>query len=379
MDLHSPTYLYERTDWPRFRWDPSAVQAQIAAMEERQRLLLAAMGELGFEARQETVLSVLVQEVQKSSEIEGELLDGAQVRSSVARRLGMDAAGLPRPARNVEGTVEMTMDASLRYTEPLTAERLFGWHAALFPTGRSGMAEIAVGKWREGAMPVLSGPMGRERVHFEAPPPESVEAEMRTFLDWFENEPVEPMLKAAIAHLWFVTIHPFEDGNGRIGRAIVDLALARFDRTEQRFYSMSAQIHEDKEAYYDILERTQKASMDVTQWVQWFLGRLERALRASEGVLEVVGVKTRFWQTHAATPFNDRQRKVLNRLLDGFEGKLRTSKYAAIAKCSPDTALRDLGDLVAKGALEKDESSGGGRSTSYILAPQSADASSVTR
>jgi Fic family protein len=365
----SLTYIHQRAEWPRFRWDESAFAAQLAAVHQRRRVLLEAMATLGFEVRQETVLSVLVQDVQKSSEIEGEKLDPGQVRSSIARRLGMDVAGLPVADRDVEGVVEMMLDATQRFEESLTKERLFAWHASLFPTGRSGMSPIVVGAWRDdtqGPMQVVSGPIGRERVHYEAPAANRLEAEMDAFLDWFERESLDPVLKAAIAHLWFVTIHPFDDGNGRIARAIMDMALARFDGTSQRFYSVSAQIHREKRAYYDILERTQKASLDVTQWVQWFLECLDQALEAAEGILSVVRAKARFWEVHAGTPLNDRQRKVLNRLLDGFDGKLQTAKYAKLAKCSTDTALRDLTDLLQKGMLTRDENAAG-RSTSYGL------------
>ena len=327
------------------------------------------MAKLGFEHRQETLLSVLVQDVQKSSEIEGEMLDLRQIRSSVARRLGMDVAGLPVASRDVEGVVEMMLDATQNYQTSLTEERLYDWHAALFPTGRSGMSAILVGQWRDdahGPMQVVSGPIGKERVHYEAPAAGRLPKEMAGFFTWFEKERMDPAIKAAIAHLWFVTIHPFDDGNGRIGRAIMDMALARFDRSSQRFYSMSNQINARGNEYYDVLERTQKASMDVTQWVQWFLSCLSNAFDDANGVLELVKARTKFWHRFAEMNFNDRQRKVMNRLLNGFEGNLQTAKYAKLAKCSTDTALRDLTDLVEKGVLIRDENRGG-RSTTYLL------------
>ena len=330
---------------------------------------MTAMATLGFEVRQHAVLQILVQDVTKSSAIEGENLDEAQVRSSIARRLGIAFAGLPVPAREVEGVVEMMLDATQRYAEPLDGERIFGWHAALFPTGRSGMAKIVVGDWRddaEGPMQVVSGPIGKEKVHFRAPSADRVPYEMAGFLRWFEEESLDPILKAAIAHLWFVTIHPMDDGNGRIARAIMDMALARADGDHQRFYSMTAQVHKDKNAYYDILERTQKGSLEVTDWIVWFLDRLMAALESAESVLEVVRRKQAFWDLHRDSPLNERQIKVVNLLFEGFRGHLQTGKYAKIAKCSNPTALRDLNDLVEKGILQLDANAGG-RSTHYTL------------
>jgi Fic family protein len=307
--------------------------------------------------------------VLKSSEIEGEKLDRDQVRSSIARRLGIDIGGLTPADRDVEGVVEMMLDATQRYDEPLTGRRLFAWHAALFPTGRSGMAKIRVGAWRDdktGPMQVVSGAIGKERVHYEAPAAERLRDEMRKFLDWFENEKsTDPVLKAGVAHLWFVTIHPFDDGNGRIARAIADMALARCERSPQRFYSMSAQIRQERKAYYEILEATQKGELDITPWLEWFLDCLGRAFERAETILGAVLKKARFWEKYAATIFNDRQRSVVNRLLNGFEGKLTSSKWAKLAKCSHDTALRDIEDLVEKRVLKKDAA--GGRSTSYSL------------
>jgi Fic family protein len=331
------------------------------------------MEALGFPLQQEATLEALTEETVKSSEIEGEKLDATQVRSSIARRLGMDAAGVDIVDRRVEGVVDMMLDATRNFEQPVTADRLFGWHASLFPTGRSGMRKLRVGAWRHdttGPMQVVSGPVGRERVHFEAPAAKRVDREMRAFLRWFNagtGPPVaDDVLKAGLAHLWFVTIHPFDDGNGRIARAIADLGLARSEHSMQRFYSMSAQIRRERNDYYDILARAQKGTMEVTAWMEWFLGCLDRAIDGAETTLATVLRKARFWQAHRDVPINDRQRVMLNRLLDGFEGKLTTSKWAVITKCSSDTALRDVLDLVRRGILVRNL--GAGRSTSYSLA-----------
>jgi Fic family protein len=328
------------------------------------------MQALGFAQQEEAILTTLTEDVLKSSEIEGEILDKDLVRSSIARRLGIEAAALPPADRDVEGVVEMMLDATQNFAAPLTVERLFGWHASLFPTGRSGMKKITVGAWRDGAagpMQVVSGPLGREHVHYQAPDAGKLDGEMKAFLVWFNNAaPVDPLIKAALAHLWFVTIHPFADGNGRIARAIADMALARSENSPQRFYSMSAQIRIERKAYYDILETTQKSGLDVTPWLQWFLGCLDRAFDGAESTLAAVFRKAEFWKTHAAASINERQRDMLNRLLDGFAGKLTSSKWAAIEKCSADTALRDITELIEHGILKKD--SAGGRNTSYSLA-----------
>jgi Fic family protein len=325
---------------------------------------------LGFKARQEAVLKTLTEDVLKSSEIEGERLDRDQVRSSIARRLGMDIGGLKPVDRNVEGVVEMMLDATRRYEDPLSAERLFAWHSSLFPTGRRGMNRIRVGAWRDdskGPMQVISGPMGKERIHFEAPVAGKIDSEVSRFLDWFNGSSENDwVLKAGLAHLWFVTIHPFDDGNGRIARAIADMALARSERSSQRFYSMSAQIRQEGAAYYEILEQTQKGSLDITPWMDWFLGCLGRAIEDAQATLGTVLSKARFWEAVGDFPINERQRLVLNRLLDGFEGKLTTSKWAKLAKCSHDTALRDIAALVERGILVRNPE--GGRSTSYALA-----------
>jgi len=363
-------YIHELPDWPKFRWDDGRLAAPLAAARHVQGRLVGQMEALGFRVKEEAILSTLTEDVLKSSEIEGEKLDAEQVRSSVARRLGIDIGGLKPADRHVEGVVEMMLDATQRYEHPLTAERLFGWQASLFPAGRSGMHRITVGAWRDdrtAPMQVVSGPVGRERVHFEAPAAERLEEEMRQFLEWLNSDTtIEPVLKAALAHLWFVTIHPFDDGNGRIARAIADMSLARSEGSPQRFYSMSAQISEERGEYYGILERTQKGTMDVTAWMEWFLRYLTRAIEGAQTALSGVIAKARYWEKLRDVPLNDRQRLVINRMLEGFEGKLTTSKWAALAKISSDTALRDIQQLVEHGILVRDKA--GGRSTSYSLA-----------
>jgi Fic family protein len=366
-------YIYKKPTWPQFDWSREKLAEQLAAVHHQQGRLLGRMEALGFKLRQEAVLETATEDVLKSSEIEGERLDAAQVRSSVARRLGMDIGGLKPVDRNVEGVVEMVLDATRHYETPLTEERLFAWHASLFPTGRSGMRPIRVGAWRDdnsGGMQVVSGPVGRAHVHFQAPAASRVDSEMKCFLAWFNgNEEKDWVVRAGIAHLWFVTIHPFDDGNGRIARAISDMALARSERSSQRFYSMSAQIRRERAAYYDNLERTQKGGMDITPWMVWFLACLGRAIEGAQGELGTILSKARFWDSVGDFRLNERQRLVLNRLLDGFEGKLTTSKWAKLAKCSHDTALRDIAALIQGGILVR--SPEGGRSTSYALAKTS--------
>jgi Fic family protein len=366
-----PPYIHELPDWPRFRWDSEGLAQQLVAVRHRQGRLIGRMEGLGFKLRTEANLQTLTEEVVKSSEIEGEVLDKDQVRSSLARRLGVDIGALTPAERRVEGVVEMILDATEKYDAALTADRLFGWHAAMFPTGRSGILKITVGNWRtpeSGPMQVVSGRAGRQRVHFEAPAASRLGEEMTAFLTWFNGGPenLDPVLKAAITHLWFVTIHPFEDGNGRIARAITDQQLARSEHGPQRFYSMSAQIRHERNAYYEMLEATQKGALEITPWLEWFLGCLGRALDGAETILASVLRKAKFWEMHAGDSFNGRQRTMLNRILDGFEGKLSSSKWARIAKCSQDTASRDIDDLVARNILVKDAA--GGRSTSYSLA-----------
>jgi len=362
-------YIHQLPDWPKFHWDQEALAGPLAEIRHRQGRLLGRMESLGFKLQKEAELETLTLEILKSSEIEGETLDAAQVRSSIARRLGIETAGTVVAERDVEGVVEMTLDATQKYATPLSDERLFGWHAALFPTGRSGMRKIIVGAWRndgDGPMQVVSGPVGKEKVHYEAPGAPLLDMEMSAFLAWAnDTDKTDLVLRAALAHLWFVTIHPFDDGNGRIARAIADWALARSENSPQRFYSMSAQIRHEQNDYYDILEKTQKGPLDITPWMEWFLGCLGRAFDGTEVTLSAVMRKARFWEKYARARVNDRQRDVINRLLDGFTGKLTTTKWAKLEKCSHDTALRDIQSLIDQALLQKDAH--GGRSTSYSL------------
>lgn len=363
-------FIHELPEWPHFSWNADALSASLAAVRHKQGKHLGKMEILGFDLRKEASLIALTDEVVKSSAIEGENLDTEEVRSSIARRLGLDVAGLPTPGRVVEGVVEMTLDATRNFARPLTAERLYDWHAALFPTGRSGMQRIIVGAWRddkEGPMQVVSGPIGKERVHFRAPDATIVEREMERFLNWFSRpSEIDPVLKAAVAHLWFVTIHPFEDGNGRIARAIADMLLSQADKSEDRFYSMSSGIEAERKEYYIQLESAQRGSLDITSWLAWFLGCLDRAIEAADMSLASVLDKAKLWQRINTEPVNERQREVINRMLDDWKGHMNTSKYASIAKCSKDTALRDIRGLLDRGVLVKNE--GSGRSTSYRLA-----------
>ena len=363
------TYIWQAPDWPHWRFDLAALAGPMADLSLAQGLLLGRLADVGMALRDQASLAALTEDVVKTSEIEGEHLPVESVRSSIARRLGVDIGALAPVDRHVEGVVDMVLDATGGCHTPVSRERLFGWHAALFPAGYSGLARIRVGSWRDdagGPMQVVSGPIGRRRVHFEAPPADRLETETSRFLEWVNRpSPEAPLLKAGLGHLWFVTLHPFDDGNGRIARAIGDLLLARAERSPQRFYSMSAQIQRERNAYYDILERTQKRSMEVTEWLLWFIQTLQRAVDQAQHTVDTVLAKARYWQCWATLPMNERQVKLLNRLLDGFEGKLTSSKWAAIAKCSPDTALRDINDLVALGVLHKADA--GGRSTSYVL------------
>lgn len=363
------TYIHELKAWPCFEWDPTRLALLLAKIHQQQGHLLGRMEALGFNLRAEAALRTLTLDVIKNSEIENEILDRDQVRSSIARQLGLDIAGLIPSDRNVEGAVEITLDALQDFDQPLTKERLFDWHAALFPLGRSGMRRIVVGAWRDdsqGPMQVVSGPYAHERVHYEAPSAERIDAEMKIFLEWFnEKQPIDPIIKAGIAHLWFITLHPFEDGNGRLARTIADLQLARADGNTQRFYSLSAQIRKDRTSYYKILEKTQKDSLDINEWLEWFLFCLDRALNSTKDSLEGVLNRAHFWETESTSHFNPRQRLMLNKLLDDFRGKLTTSKWATITKCSQDTATRDIQDLIQRDILVKEAA--GGRSTSYIL------------
>ena len=362
-------YIHELPDWPRLRWSQDTLLQRLAAVRHRQGRLIGRMESMGFSSRAEAVLNTLTQDVLKSSEIEGEIFDRDQVRSSIARHLGIDIGALAQTDRNIDGVVEMILDATQNHAHPLTRERLFRWQTLLFPANERRIGKIKVGAWRDdatGPMQVVSGPFGRERVHFEAPSADRIDKEMAAFLDWFNAEDsTDLVMKAGVAHLWFVTIHPFEDGNGRIARAITDMMLARSEQSSQRFYSMSLQIRQERNVYYDSLEETQKGTLEITKWLEWFLDCLGRAIDAAEETLATVIRKSRFWETHAGVSFNDRQRLLLNKLIDGFEGKLTSSKWAKLAKCSQDTALRDILSLVECGVLEKD--SAGGRSTSYSL------------
>ena len=361
--------LHDLSDWPRFSWNERILQPRLSTARLKQGLLIGQMRALGFGVREETILRTLTEDVVKTSEIEGEKLDAGQVRSSIARRLGIDVGGLKLADRQVEGVVEMMLDATTRFDQPLTEERLFSWHAELFPTPRTRTHPIVVGAWRDdrgGPMQVVSGPVGRERVHYEAPAANRLADEMGRFLDWFNADTsTDAVLKAAQAHLWFVTIHPFDDGNGRIARAIADMALARSEASSQRFYSMSAQIRHERNDYYAILQRIQDGTMDITPWMEWFLGCLTRAIESADATLAGVIAKSRVWERLRDVSLNDRQRLVINRLLEGFEGKLTSTKWAVLAKCSHDTALRDIQQLVERGVLKRDAA--GGRSTSYSL------------
>ena len=362
-------FIHQLDHWPEFSWRTDEFVNLLSEVRNLQGRLTGRMESLGFDLRNEATLETLTLDVLKSTEIEGEILNPDQVRSSIARRLGMEIAGSIESDRNVDGMVEMMIDATHHCFRPLTAERLFDWHAALFPTGRSGMYKITVAGWRKdatGAMQVVSGAMGKEKVHFQAPDSSFVETEMNRFLDWFnKKEDIDLVIKAAVAHLWFVTIHPFDDGNGRITRALTDMLLAQSDKSTQLFYSMSAQIRLERKQYYEILERTQKGNLDITEWIKWFLRCLMNALKSTDTVLNRVLFKADFWNKHADIPINERQKKLLNKVFDGFEGKLTSSKWAKIAKCSKDTAIRDINDLIGKNILQKEEA--GGRSTNYEL------------
>lgn len=362
-------YIYEQPDWPHFTWKTEKILTLLTTVRNLQGRVVGRMGALGFELKNQANLEIITQDVLKSTEIEGELLNADQVRSSVARRLGLDISGLVHSDRDVDGVVEMMVDATENFNSPLDKERLCGWHNALFPSGYSGMYKVLVGRWRDdssGPMQVVSGPVGKEKVHFEAPAADLLETETERFLNWInEHQRIDPVIKSAVAHLWFVTLHPFEDGNGRIARAISDMLLARSDNQSYRFYSMSAQIRKERKQYYDILERTQRGKIDITDWLEWFLRCLLHALEESETVLEKILRKHAFWLRNAAKIKNERQKKLLNRLFDGFNGKLTTSKWAKIAKCSQDTASRDIQDLIDKEILYK--LPGGGRSTGYDL------------
>ena len=368
----TPRYIWQLPDWPNLSYDAAALAAPLAQVHRAQGQLMGRMAELGLAQREQATLQVLTQEVIKTSEIEGEHLSLDAVRSSIARRLGLDIGALAPSDRHVDGVVDVVLDATRSFEQPLTPERLFGWHAALFPTGYSGRVRITVAAWRtdaSGSMQVVSGAVGRETVHFTAPPASTLSEQTDAFLKWFEAAPLgDALIKAGLAHLWLVTLHPFDDGNGRISRAVGDMALARAEGTSQRFYSFSAQIQRERKDYYDQLEATQKGPLDVTPWLSWFLGCLLRAVQGADATLAGVLDKAQFWQRWAGTPMNERQTQVMNRVLDGFEGKLTNAKWASLGKCSADTALRDINDLLARGVLRRLE--GGGRSTGYELSTE---------
>ncbi len=357
-------YIYQHKNWTNFTWKDEVINPIFGEVRHLQGKISGQMSGLGFSSKEEAALTTLTLDVVKSSEIEGEQLNYEQVRSSIARRLGINAAGLVPSNRSVEGVVEMMLDASQNYKKPMTEERLFGWHAALFPTGYSGMYRIEAGKYRTEEMQVVSGAMGKEKIHYEAVAANLVKPEMDKFIQWFNDDAAtDPVLKAAIAHFWFIIIHPFDDGNGRIARAITDLFLARAENSAERFYSMSSQIMIERKQYYAVLQKVQHSSGDITEWLSWFLHCLKNALLATEKTIQKILQKATFWKVHEHTSLNERQRLVLNKLLDGFDGKLKSSQWAKIAKCSPDTALRDIKDLIEKGILQQER--GGGRSTNY--------------
>jgi Fic family protein len=359
-------YIYEYKNWTDFTWRETAINAIFGEVRNLQGKIIGQMNTLGFATKEEATLTTLTLDVIKSSEIEGEKLDYDQVRSSIARRLGINIAGLVPANRNVEGIVEMMLDATQNYLKPLTNKRLFGWHSALFPTGHSGMLKIEVGRYRSAEMQIVSGAMGKEKIHYVAIPANRVKEEMDKFLKWFNNNsPFDPVLKSAIAHFWYIIIHPFDDGNGRIARAISDLMLARADKTTERYYSMSSQILVERKQYYEILQKVQYSNGDITDWLDWFLHCLKNSLITTEATLQKILRKNEFWKIHENTEFNERQRLVLNKIFDGFNGKLKSSKWANMSKCSPDTALRDIKDLIYKGILRQEQQ--GGRSTNYEL------------
>lgn len=359
-------YIYQQKNWPQFHWNETLIYQMLVQLRYQQGLLIGGMESIGFDFQEKSILYNLTEDVVKSSEIEGESLDQSLVRSSVARHLGIEVEGVDVLDRNIEGVVEMVLDAAQRFDQPLNKERLLSWHKSLFPTGQSGLKKICVGEWRKGPVQVVSGYMGKEKVHFEGPPADQVDKEMKIFLDWFNHDnQMNLVLKAALAHLWFLTIHPFDDGNGRIARAIVDLLLSRSENSFRRFYSLSTHIQKERNDYYAFLEKTQKGTLDITQWIEWFFGCLGRAIQSAIEILEKVKNKARFWDSLATVPLNERQKKIIHLLLEDFKGNLTTTKWAKLLKCSQDTAYRDIMDLTSKGILIK--SSQGGRSTNYIL------------
>ena len=362
------TYIWQQNKWPDFTWNDSKLSYKLGRVRSLQGKLVGKMSVLGFDLKNSVMLDALTADITKSSEIEGEILNIDQVRFSVARHLGIEIEGIPEADRYIDGVVQVMIDATQNYMQPLTDERLFNWHAALFPTGRSGAYKITVANWRQGSEPmqVISGAMGKEKIHYQAPDSSEIPHQMGLFLDWVnDNQEIDPVLKAAIAHFWFVTIHPFDDGNGRISRTITDLFLARADEMPHRFYSMSAEIRKQRKSYYDILEKSQKSGLDITNWLEWFLDCLKAALIHTEKMVSTVLQKAAFWDKHRLVSMNERQIKMVNLLWDGFNGKVTSSKWGKITKCSADTALRDIQDLIAKNVLRKTNE--GGRSTNYEL------------
>lgn len=359
-------YIYEHQNWTDFTWNEKSINAIFGEVKLMQGKIIGLMNGLGFTVKNEAVLTALTLDVVKSSEIEGELLNYQQVRSSIARRLGINVAGLVPSTHHIEGVVEMMFDATQYYKLPLTRERLFGWHAALFPTGYSGPYKIEVGKYRRGEMQIVSGTMGKEKVHYEAVKQNFIEAEMDKFLEWFNHDnSLDSVIKAAIAHFWFIIIHPFDDGNGRIGRALTNMLLARSENSGERFYSISNQILIERTPYYETLQKVQYSSGDITEWLEWFLLCLKNAMLATEKTTQQIIYKAKYWKLHEHTPINERQRLMLNKIFDGFEGKLQTSKWAKINKTSTDTALRDIKDLIQKGILQ--QTAENGRNANYEL------------
>lgn len=345
-------YIHQTADWPHFIWDKEKIEAELIKVNKAAGFLEGRLSAIGFDVRQLAAVEALTHDIVASYEIENMVLDSGQVRSSVARRMGVRITGETEPSHYVEGVVEMMLDAVDNYRSPLTDERLFGWHNCLFPTGRSGMEVINVGRYRTDAMNVESGAMGREKIHYHAPEPEMVPVEMERFLAWFNSDDTpEDYVKSAVAHFWFVSIHPFDDGNGRIGRAIADMALSQADNSTMRYFSISRQINKEKREYNNMLEHCQKGSCDITAWIHWYLGCMLRAISGAEDMLSSILDKAIFWQNHSQTTMNDRQKNALNIWLDGYEGKLTVKNWAKKANTSVDTAARDVKDLVDKGLL----------------------------
>lgn len=361
-------YIHERENWTNFSWDTDKLSPILASVRHLQGRLLGRMESLGFDFIERATLESLILDVVDTSRIEGEFLNPELVRSSIARKLGIENADFVKTPRNIEGIVDVILDATQNFDKPLSETRILGWYNSLFQTGFSGYQQIDVAQYRSGGMKVVSGNFGREKIHFEAPSANRVPKEMEQFLNWLDSEKsLDLVLKSIIAHFWFLTIHPFDDGNGRIARAILDMWLAKSDNSKIRFYSLLNQIFKEHKHYNNIIEETQKGTSDITQYLEWFLGCFERALLASEQNLEIILDKAHFWDRHKSTNINERQRLVINYLYDNYSkevGFLRTSNYAKLAKCSTDSALRDLQDLVSKEMLKAEDS---GKKTNYVI------------